>query len=76
MTEVLGYERFGAHGGDIGAYVTNRLGYEFPEQVAGIHVSMVAEADLGPGAEPPSAAEPAAATPTSSGPGRRRSPTA
>jgi len=57
MTEVLGYERFAAHGGDLGAYVTNRLGDEFPEQVAGIHVTMVAEADLGPGAPPPSAAE-------------------
>jgi pimeloyl-ACP methyl ester carboxylesterase len=57
MTEVLGYRRFGAHGGDIGAYVTNRLGYEFPEQVVGIHVTMVAEADLGPGAASPSAAE-------------------
>jgi pimeloyl-ACP methyl ester carboxylesterase len=57
MTEVLGYRRFGAHGGDIGAYVTNRLGDEFPEQVVGIHVTMVAEADLGHGAAPPSAAE-------------------
>jgi pimeloyl-ACP methyl ester carboxylesterase len=49
--------RFGTHGGDIGAYVTNRLGYELPEQVVGIHVTMVAEADLGPGAAPPSDAE-------------------
>jgi pimeloyl-ACP methyl ester carboxylesterase len=57
MTQVLGYTRFGAHGGDIGAYVTNRLGYELPEQVVGIHVTMVAEADLGPGAAPPSDAE-------------------
>jgi epoxide hydrolase len=57
MTEVLGYGRFGAHGGDIGAYVTSRLGYEFPDQVVGIHVTMVAEADLGPGAKPPSDAE-------------------
>ena len=37
--------------------VTNRLGYEFPGQLVGIHVTMVAEADLGPGAAPPSAAE-------------------
>ena len=57
MTQVLGYTRFAAHGGDLGAYVTNRLGYEFPEQVLGIHVTMVAEADLGPGAAPPSDAE-------------------
>jgi pimeloyl-ACP methyl ester carboxylesterase len=35
MNEVLGYRRFGAHGGDIGAYVTNRLGYEFPSRWSG-----------------------------------------
>jgi len=57
MTDVLGYERFAAHGGDLGAYVTNRLGYEFPDRVLGIHVTMVAEADLGSDAAPPSAAE-------------------
>jgi pimeloyl-ACP methyl ester carboxylesterase len=43
MTEVLGYQRYGAHGGDIGAMVTNRLAVEHPEAVAGIHVTMPAE---------------------------------
>jgi pimeloyl-ACP methyl ester carboxylesterase len=43
MTEVLGYERYGAHGGDIGAMVTNRLAVEHPDAVAGIHVTMPAE---------------------------------
>jgi pimeloyl-ACP methyl ester carboxylesterase len=47
MGEVLGYERFGALGGDIGAMVTNRLGYEFPERVLGIHVALVAEPSTG-----------------------------
>jgi pimeloyl-ACP methyl ester carboxylesterase len=49
MRDVLGYERFGAHGGDIGAMVTNRLAYESPREVLGIHVALVAEPD----AEPP-----------------------
>jgi pimeloyl-ACP methyl ester carboxylesterase len=33
----LGYERFGAHGGDIGADVTNWLAIRHPERVIGIH---------------------------------------
>jgi pimeloyl-ACP methyl ester carboxylesterase len=33
----LGYERFGAHGGDIGADVTNWLGIRHPERIIGIH---------------------------------------
>jgi pimeloyl-ACP methyl ester carboxylesterase len=38
MTEVLGYRRFCASGGDIGAGVTSRLGLFYPERVAGIHL--------------------------------------
>jgi pimeloyl-ACP methyl ester carboxylesterase len=57
MRDVLGYERFAAHGGDIGAMVTNRLGYEFPRHVVGIHVALVAEPHVGPGAAPLTAAE-------------------
>jgi len=34
----LGYERFGAHGGDIGAGVTGRLGATLPDRVIGTHV--------------------------------------
>ena len=37
----LGYERFGAHGGDIGGGVTARLGQFHPEVVTGIHVTNV-----------------------------------
>jgi pimeloyl-ACP methyl ester carboxylesterase len=47
MRDILGYDRFGAHGGDIGAMVTNRLAYEFPEHVLGIHVALVAEPQAG-----------------------------
>jgi pimeloyl-ACP methyl ester carboxylesterase len=39
----LGYERFGAHGGDIGGFVTNRLAVEFPDRLVGIHVHYPAE---------------------------------
>lgn len=41
MVEGLGYTRFGAHGGDIGAGVTTRLGYYYPENLVGIHVMAV-----------------------------------
>jgi pimeloyl-ACP methyl ester carboxylesterase len=34
----LGYERFGAHGGDIGSGVTGRLGALFPDRVLGTHI--------------------------------------
>ena len=41
MTEGLGYRRFGAHGTDIGAGVTARLGLQYPQAVAGVHLSSV-----------------------------------
>ena len=41
MTDVLGYPRFVAQGGDWGAAVTTALGYLYPKQVAGIHLNMV-----------------------------------
>lgn len=37
----LGYERFGAQGGDLGAGVSTWLGRRFPEQVTGIHLNYV-----------------------------------
>lgn len=42
MTDVLGYQRFGAQGGDWGAFVTSRLGYQFAERMIGIHLNMLA----------------------------------
>jgi microsomal epoxide hydrolase len=46
----LGYERFGAHGGDFGSAVSRELAVRFPERVIGLHVtdlfsSMVPAAD-------------------------------
>ena len=37
----LGYERFGAQGGDWGAGVTTQLGRRHPERLAGIHLNLV-----------------------------------
>ena len=57
MSGVLGYERFAAHGGDVGAGVTGRLGLLHPEGVVGIHVTAVVPPYLGPGSSPLTAAE-------------------
>ncbi|PRX98889.1 epoxide hydrolase family protein [Allonocardiopsis opalescens] len=35
----LGYERYGAHGGDIGAAVSPQLGRVAPDRVVGVHVN-------------------------------------
>jgi pimeloyl-ACP methyl ester carboxylesterase len=43
----LGYERYGAQGGDIGASVSPQLGRVAPDRVAGVHVNG------GPGPYPP-----------------------
>lgn len=40
----LGYDRYGAHGGDLGAGITSRLGAAHPESVIGIHLLAVAAA--------------------------------
>ena len=39
MTEVLGYEKFGAQGGDWGAFITTRLAATRPELLIGIHLN-------------------------------------
>ena len=61
MTEVLGYERFAAGGGDWGAFVTANLGHRHAASLIGIHLSLPAligvglldidPADYGPGEE-------------------------
>jgi microsomal epoxide hydrolase len=42
MTDVLGYGRFGAQGGDWGAFVTSRLGHSYPDRLIGIHLNLLA----------------------------------
>ncbi len=41
MTEVLGYRRFGAQGGDWGSFVAARLGYAYPDRISGIHLNLL-----------------------------------
>ncbi len=55
----LGYPRFGAHGGDWGASVTNYLGLAYPQQLIGIHTTSITRPTpyLGEGSEPLTAAE-------------------
>jgi pimeloyl-ACP methyl ester carboxylesterase len=51
MANVLGYSRFGAHGGDVGGGVTNHLGRFHAHEVLGIHLLGVpAQPYLGPDA--------------------------
>lgn len=47
MRDVLGFHRYAAHGGDLGAGITSRLAQAHPESVVGIHLLAVATpADL------------------------------
>ncbi|PPF50347.1 hydrolase [Clavibacter michiganensis] len=47
MADELGFARYAAHGGDLGAGITSRLAEAHPEAVAGIHLMAVAApADL------------------------------
>ena len=46
MTEVLGYDRFAAQGGDWGAIVTANLGHAHADKLYGIHESLPGFLDL------------------------------
>ena len=39
MTDVLGYARFGAQGGDWGAYITGRLAHAHADKLLGVHLN-------------------------------------
>lgn len=41
MTEQLGYEKFGAQGGDWGSFVVSRMASETPDLLTGIHLNMM-----------------------------------
>src|SRR5580704_3142792 len=41
MTDVLGYQRFGAQGGDWGSFITSRLAYAHADRLIGIHLNMM-----------------------------------
>ena len=52
MTDVLGYQRFGAQGGDWGGFVASVLGHRHPERMIGIHLNLLAtRRDARPSAE-------------------------
>lgn len=42
MTQVLGYQRFAAHGHDWGAFVSTRLGFAHAAKLIGIHITLLA----------------------------------
>ncbi|MEZ5670139.1 MAG: epoxide hydrolase [Alphaproteobacteria bacterium] len=54
MTEVLGYRRFAAQGGDWGSIVASRMGFAHPDRVAGIHLNLMI---LRPGLKAPDEAD-------------------
>jgi pimeloyl-ACP methyl ester carboxylesterase len=54
MHDELGFDRYGAHGGDLGAGVTSLLAQTHPEALVGIHLlAVAAPADLDPGSVTP-----------------------
>ena len=59
MTENLGYPKFAAQGGDIGAGVTSRLGYAHSDKMIGVHLTSITRPVpyLGPGSRPLTDAE-------------------
>jgi microsomal epoxide hydrolase len=53
MTEVLGYRRFAAQGGDWGAFTASCLGVNHADKLAGIHINLLSiRPDLPPPANP------------------------
>lgn len=48
MTEVLGYQRYGAQGGDLGCLVTTWLAHNHPEPLIGIHLNLVPSSPIPP----------------------------
>src|SRR5262249_46743116 len=53
MTDVLGYKRFAAQGGDWGAFITSRLGLAYAGRIIGIHVNLLGvRRDLAAPADP------------------------
>jgi pimeloyl-ACP methyl ester carboxylesterase len=46
MSQELGYERFGAQGGDWGALVSAHLGHAHAERIIGIHITLMVPLSL------------------------------
>ena len=41
MTEVLGYKKYLAQGGDFGGTIATWLGYDFPKTCVAIHINIL-----------------------------------
>lgn len=41
LMERLGYDRYGAQGGDLGSLITSSIASEYPDRVIGLHLNMV-----------------------------------
>lgn len=52
MRDVLGYERFAAHGVDWGSVVTAQLGHKYAEHMLGVHLTMLVPLPFFAGALP------------------------
>jgi pimeloyl-ACP methyl ester carboxylesterase len=39
LMERLGYDRFGTHGGDVGAFISAQLGHKHAERITGVHLT-------------------------------------
>jgi pimeloyl-ACP methyl ester carboxylesterase len=52
MRDVLGYDRFAAHGGDWGALITAQLGHRFAQHLIGIHLTSITALTLWNGVRP------------------------
>lgn len=50
MSDVLGYGKFAAQGGDWGAFTCSAMGIRHPEKLAGIHINLLS---VNPGLAPP-----------------------
>jgi pimeloyl-ACP methyl ester carboxylesterase len=52
MSDVLGYDRFAAHGSDWGAAVTLQLGHRYHDRVIGVHTTIAAPLEIFSGERP------------------------
>ena len=59
LMDRLGYDRYGAQGGDWGSAITGRVASQHPDRVIGLHLNLVS-AGPPPGVEDPEAGVPAA----------------
>lgn len=57
LMERLGYDRYGAQGGDWGSFITQRVAAEHPDRVIGLHLNLIT---VGP---PPGVTDPEAGVP-------------